>query len=193
MSNLRSSAVCEALGLSEQWWAFAVRGAFAIVFALAVWAAPHTTAGLAYLFGVYAFVDGVFGGIAALRRTDRTQRRWGMLAVQGAAGIAFGLFAIFQPRMGPFALLFLVAGWAIMTGIAQIGTAIRLRQESHGEWILSLCGALSVAFGFALFFFPGHGVLARALWIGAYALVLGGLSIVIAVRLRADHGSTVVV
>jgi uncharacterized membrane protein HdeD (DUF308 family) len=185
--SLTSTAVPDTLGLAEQWWAFAVRGSFAILFALAVWAAPHSLSGLAYLFGVYAFVDGVFAEVASLRKSGALPRRWGMLAVHGATGIVAGAVAIFLPRIEAFELLFLVAGWAIMTGIAQIGTAIRLRQEGHGEWMMSLSGALAVGFGLLLVFFPGAGALARTLWLGAYALVLGGLAIVIAIRLRADR------
>jgi uncharacterized membrane protein HdeD (DUF308 family) len=187
MGNLTSTAVAPALGLAEHGWGFVLRGCFAIVFALAVWAVPHTVGGLANLFGVYAFVDAVFIAIAALKKSDPLQRRWGMLAVHAAAGLLTAVAAIFIPRLGAFELLFLVAGWAMLTGIAQIGTAIRLRQEGHGEWILSLSGALAALFGLLLVFFPGTGALARTTAIGGYALAHGGLSIMIAARLRADR------
>jgi len=50
------------------WWALALRGVVAILFALIAFFLPGVTAAaLILLFGAYAFIDGVFALIAGLR------------------------------------------------------------------------------------------------------------------------------
>lgn len=82
------------------------------------------------------------------------------------------------------ALLYLVAAWAIVTGITEIVAAIRLRKEIRGEWLLGLSGLASVVLGVVLVAFPGTGLLVWVWWMGAYAIASGILLIVLSLRLR---------
>ena len=81
-------------------------------------------------------------------------------------------------------LLYLVAFWAIFTGVLEIVAGIRLREVLTGEIWLILMGVLSLLFGLFILIFPGAGALALLFWIGAYALVFGFMLIVLAFRLR---------
>ena len=100
-----------------------------------------------------------------------------------------------RPRLKPgavraYTLLELIAAWAILTGIAEITAAIRLRKEITREWTIALAGAFAVAFGVALIALPVRGALAMVLWVGAYAVAAGVLLIGLAVQLRGwdqDH------
>ena len=83
-----------------------------------------------------------------------------------------------------FRLLYLIAMWAILTGIFKIVTAIRLRRHIIGEWLLLLSGAASVICELLLFFMAGSGTLAVLFWIGAYAVTIGLFLVVVALRLR---------
>jgi uncharacterized membrane protein HdeD (DUF308 family) len=69
--------------------------------------------------------------------------------------------------------------------------AVRLRRYVRGEWALALAGVLSILLGVGFAFAPGAGLLATALWMGAYALVFGVLMLGVAFRLRefARHPS----
>jgi uncharacterized membrane protein HdeD (DUF308 family) len=170
--------------LSRNWWALALRGLAAIVFGVLAFVWPGITLwALVLLFGAYMLVDGIFAIVAAVRAAGR-EARWWLLLVEGVLGVLAGLVAFLLPGITALALLYLVAAWAIFTGILQIVGAVRLRREIEGEWALILGGVLSVIFGVLLAVLPGPGILALVWLIGAYAVVSGVLLIVLAFRVR---------
>jgi uncharacterized membrane protein HdeD (DUF308 family) len=109
------------------------------------------------------------------------------------AGIVFGLLTLFWPGITAVVLLFLVAAWAIVTGIAELVAAIRLRGVIRNEWFLVLTAVASLIFGILLVINPGAGLLALVWLVGAYALVFGVLMLLLAYRLRSrrETGSAV--
>ena len=146
---------------------------------------PMALLTLVYLFGFYAIAEGVFSLVAAFQRSGEIrQRPWWALMVQGFISIIAGLIALFLPGITAIALLYVIAGWALATGVLEIVAAIRLRQQVRGEWLLALAGVLSIALGLLLAFFPKAGALAMVLWIGAYAFIVGILLIALGLRLR---------
>lgn len=166
------------------WWALALRGVIAILFGLAALLRPDIALqALILLFGAYALVDGVFAIVGVFGGTRGGTPRW-LLLLEGVVGILAGIIAFVNPGLTAFALLYLVAAWAIVTGLAQIATAIRLRQEIQGEWALILGGVLSVIFGLLLAVLPGVGILSLIWLIGAYAIVFGILLLITALRVR---------
>ena len=60
-----------------------------------------------------------------------------------------------------------------------------IRKEIEGEWLLVLEGILSLAFGVLLILAPLAGAIVLGVWIGVYALVLGGMLLGTAFRLRS--------
>lgn len=178
--------------LARNWWAFALRGVAALVFGILaiLWPGVSLTA-LVLLFGAYALVDGLFAIISAIARGGG-ERRWWVLLLEGLVGIAAGVFTFARPGLTLLALLYLIGGWAIITGILEVAEAIRIRKLITGEWALILGGILSVLFGFLLFIAPAAGAIAIAWWIGIYALVFGAVMIALSLRLRRwgrDHGT----
>jgi uncharacterized membrane protein HdeD (DUF308 family) len=171
--------------LARRWWILAVRGAAAIIFGILTFVAPRSSLYvLVILFGIYALVDGAFDlGMAA--RGSTGGRRWGSLVFEGVASMVAGFLALAWPGISALVLLLIVAVWAVVTGVSALMAAIRLRQHVEHEWMLGVSGLLSIGFGVLLFLFPGPGAIAVVLWIGAYAIVLGGLLMALAFRLRA--------
>ena len=171
--------------MTQNWWAVALRGLVAVLFGIAAFVWPGITLwALVAIFGAYALVDGIFAVIEAFRR-DVVGERWWALLFEGFVGIAIGILTFAWPRLTAMGLLYLIAFWAIVTGVFEVITAIRLRHEIRGEWMMALIGVLSVAFGFLLVAFPLTGALSVVLMIGAFAFATGALMIALAFKLRS--------
>jgi uncharacterized membrane protein HdeD (DUF308 family) len=174
--------------LATHWWALALRGFAAVLFGLLTFLVPGITlVTLVLLFGIYALVDGMFHVIAFFRVASH---HWALL-IEGVIGIIAGILTFAWPAMTALVLLYLIAFWAMFTGIFEIIAGIRLRKAIANEWMLLLMGALSLLFGVLILFAPGIGALAIVLWIGAYALIFGIVMIALAFRLRGHRGLTV--
>ncbi|MGW2146255.1 HdeD family acid-resistance protein [Nonomuraea bangladeshensis] len=164
------------------WWALALRGVLALIFGILAVAWPGITLlVLAVVFGAYAFVDGVLAGVAATRAAKGRRAPLILLAV---AGVIFGILCLIWPGVTVLVVTLLIGIWAIVTGIAEIIAAIRLRHEIRGEWLHVLAGALSVLFGVLVLTWPATGALTIALLIGVYAILAGIMLIVLAFRMR---------
>jgi len=172
--------------LTRNWWAIALRGVFAILLGLAAFVLPGVTlAVFVALFGAYAIVDGVLAIIAGVRAAERHQRWWSPV-LKGIAGIVAGVLAFVWPALTALALLYLIAAWAILTGILEIVAAVHLHR-AHGEWLLMLNGVLSILFGLFAIVWPGAGILTLFWIIGVYSIVFGVLLLILGFRLRARH------
>lgn len=184
---------------SGHWWALALRGAIAILFGLAALLRPGIALeALILLFGAYALVDGVFSIVGVFGGTRSGTPRW-LLLIEGVASVLAGLIAFFLPGLTAILLLYLIAAWAIVTGISEIVMAIRLRKEIAGEWALIVGGAFSVLFGVILAVVgPVVGLISLLWLIGFYAVAFGILMLITAFSVRggdsggADRPSRVV-
>lgn len=170
--------------LSQNWWLLVLRGVLGILFGIAAFVWPGITLlTLIILFGVYAIVDGAVAVGTGLSRTKDSPRWWTFL-VEGLLSIGAGVVALIWPGVTTLVLIYMIAGWAIFTGILEIVAALRLRHEITNEWMLALGGLISVALGVLLFFQPAAGSLAIVWTIASYAVIFGILLVVLGFRLR---------
>ena len=176
--------------LTHNWWVVVLRGLAGMAFGLVTFFAPGISlAALVLVFGAYAFADGVLAIISAIRR-ERPGDRWWLLLLEGITGIAAGVVTLLWPGITALVLLYVIAAWALVTGVLEIAAAIRLRKAIKGEWLLVLSGILSVVLGVLLVLWPGPGALALVIWIGAYAFVFGALLLALGLRLRSLRSSS---
>lgn len=169
--------------LIGNWWALALRGVVAILFGIIaiVWPAV-TAAALIVLFAVYVLIDGVFTIVAAVRAA-RHHARSGPLLLEGILDLIIAAICFLWPMTALVALVYLIAIWAVITGIALIAAGIAFIRL-NGEWLLILCGLISLLLGIILLIQPAAGVVALSWWFGIYALLFGFALLSAAFRLR---------
>jgi uncharacterized membrane protein HdeD (DUF308 family) len=174
----------ELFPVTARWWALVLRGLAAVAFGILTFVKPSISLlALVILWGAYALVDGVFAIVLSIRGA-RMVPGWGWLLAGGIVSIGAGVVAFAWPGITAVALLAVIAAWAVLTGIAQIVNAIRLRRHLRGEWMLAAGGILSIVFGVLLAARPAAGALAVTWLIGLYALLFGATLVGLGFRLR---------
>lgn len=166
-------------------WALALRGVLGIVVGFVAFVLPGVTLlALTFLFAAYALINGILSFGMAFHAA-RFQSRWWALILEGVAGVVIAAITMTWPAVTIIVLLYLIAAWAVITGIFEIAAAVRMRRIVEHGWLLGLAGAASVIFGLLLFAAPGPGAVVIAWWIGAYAFVFGALMLALSFRLRS--------
>ena len=175
--------------LARNWWALLIRGIAAVIFGILafVWPGP-TLLVIGILFGAYAFVDGVFAIVAAVRAA-KAQERWWPFLLEGIVGLAIAAITFYDVGITLLALYITIAAWAFITGILEIVAAIQLRKTINNEWLLILAGICSILFGILMIWHPIAAALAIVWIIAAYAVVFGIIMIVLSFRLKR-HADT---
>jgi uncharacterized membrane protein HdeD (DUF308 family) len=169
--------------LARNWWVIALRGALAILFGIIALFLPEATMlALVLLFAAYMLVDGVLAIVAGVRAARRHDR-WGWLILEGAIDLIAGGIAVVWPLVTIVAFIWLLAAWAIVSGVILFAASFRLNL-AHGKWLMTLGGAVSVAWGVLLILWPLTGALVLTWWMAGYALFFGGVLLFLAFRLR---------
>lgn len=112
---------------NDDWWVLLLTGLLGIGVGLLSLYNPMLTA-LALLFyiAIWAIAAGVLQFVAAIRlRKEIRGEFWLMLG--GLASIAFGVLAMMSPVAGGLAVVWLIAGFAIVYGIVVILLALKAR------------------------------------------------------------------
>jgi uncharacterized membrane protein HdeD (DUF308 family) len=172
--------------LAQGWWAVGLRGLFGIAFGLICLLVPAAAIlSLVLLFAAYMLVDGVFAIASAVQRL-RHGDHWGLLILEGLVDIAAGVIAFTMPGLTTLIFVFLIAFWAILSGVLMLVSAFTLKLD-HGRWWLALAGICSIIFGIVLLIAPLVGAVVLTWWLGAYALVFGVLLLVLAFKLHGQR------
>ncbi|HEX6270096.1 MAG TPA: HdeD family acid-resistance protein [Anaerolineales bacterium] len=171
-------------GPARNWRLVVLRGILAILFGVMAFGWPSMTwIILIMMFGVYTLADGLVALGTGLSRTNGSPRWWTVL-LEGVLSLAAAVVALLWPEIIALIMVFVIAGWAVLTGILEIVAAIRLRAEIKNEWLLALGGLVSIALGVFLFFQPVTGGIAIIWTLAAYAMIFGVLLIALGLRLR---------
>ena len=173
--------------LSRYWWAFVVRGIFAVLFGILAYSWPGITlATLVIFFGVYILIDGILLIIKAIANWSGREDRW-LLLLEGLLGIGIGIITFVAPGVTAIGLVLYIAAWSLATGVLEIAAAVHLRKEIKGEPWMIVSGIASVLFAVLLMFFPGAGALGLLWLIAAYAIIFGVVLVILGFKLRGHR------
>lgn len=166
------------------WWLLLLRAIVAVLFGIAAITWPGLTLiFLVYLFGAYALLDGIMTIVVALQERS-VFARWWLLLIGGIAGIILGLMVFFWPGVTSLVLFYLIAAWAVVTGIFEIIAAFT-RSAAGFEWPLVLGGILSIILGIIFFTHPVASILSIVWLLGVFAIIYGLVLFVRAFQFRS--------
>lgn len=167
------------------WWLVLLRGVLAILFGLVALFTPGTALlAIVFVFGAYAILDGITAIVAGIRHRG-AESHWVWHLVQGVVSVIAGVVAFAWPGVTVLALLFVIAFWSIVNGIAEIMESFAMRKRGSGTWGWMLAaGIVSVLFGIVLVIQPGAALITLLWFVGAYAVIFGVIIVVWAFRLR---------
>jgi uncharacterized membrane protein HdeD (DUF308 family) len=164
------------------------RGIAAILFGILTFVWPKLTLYvLVLLFGVFAVVSGITAVAAALR--NRGEQGWGLLLLEGILSILAGVVALVWPGITALAFLYLLAAWAILTGITELVAPLGFPMSGGRAVLMVLAGLVSIVFGILIAAQPASGLLAVVWLIGVYAIVFGVMYIVVYFESRSVASS----
>lgn len=166
--------------LAGDWRVLTYRASIALLFGCAVLILPSSS--FVLLFVLYTLADGI--AALALSVHLRQYVGFGSVLLEGLVRVGMSFVVLAIARRSGVVLSMLLAAWAGLTGIGQIGTAMALRGEMAAEWPLPAAGILSMVITVLLLI--AHPMDTRALtWmIGVYVLLWGITLVVFARRFR---------
>jgi uncharacterized membrane protein HdeD (DUF308 family) len=69
------------------------------------------------------------------------------MGLEAVVGVLAGVVTFVLPGLTALVLLYIIAFWAVLTGVLEVVAAVRLRRAITNEWGLIIGGVLSVLFG----------------------------------------------
>jgi uncharacterized membrane protein HdeD (DUF308 family) len=173
------------IGMQRENWGLSVlRGVLAVIIGLLALFLPDiTVSALVMLFGFFILFDAAASFVSAYKR-KKVDLPWGLPVVKGILSGIVGILAILLPSAMAVAIIFVIAAWAILTGIMEIAGGIQVIKTNGGSWFLLALGILSLLFGILLALSPGAGIVLLSVLIGLFALLFGIAQIWIGIKLR---------
>lgn len=117
-------------------------------------------------------------------------RYWWAVALRGALAILFGVTALLWPGITLFALVLLFGAYSLVDGVITLAAALDRRDrgttDTGGRIWLVVQGVAGILIGLLTFVWPGITALALLWLIASWAIVIGVLEVIAAVRLRRE-------
>jgi uncharacterized membrane protein HdeD (DUF308 family) len=111
---------------------------------------------------------------------------WWVLVVRGVMAVALGVFAFVWPLQTIAALVLVFGATALADGAFAIAASIAGHSITPYWWVLLLQGLLGVGVGVLTLFNPAITAAALLVYIAAWAIGMGVLQVIAAVRLRRE-------
>ena len=99
------------------------------------------------------------------------------------------MVALVWPGITALAFLYLLAAWAIITGIMELVAPLGFPMSAGRALLMVLTGLVSIVFGILIAARPASGLLAVVWLIGVYAIVVGVMYIAVYFESRSLKAS----
>lgn len=154
-------------------WVLILRGILAVLFGLlALLWTGLTLELLVFIFAAYALIDGTLAIIHSFG-ASKEGKKWWVLLLEGLCGIALGVLVLVWPAMVIMILIYLIAIWALLTGVVEFFVSFAIPWGEWPKWLMFFAGILSIVLGILMFAYPIATVAVLIWFLGAYCLVFG--------------------
>ena len=169
----------------KKWWLVSLRGLIALVLGIIMLVInPMVAAALLVLFiGIYALVDGIIALVVGIiNKPPRGSRAW--LIAEGIIGILVGAAILASPLFAGIFLMYLIAIWALLTGILELVFSIAEWKYVPGAWMILIGGIISVILGGLIFANIVAGTVLLVIIIAIYLVIFGLLFLLLGFMLK---------
>lgn len=112
-------------------------------------------------------------------------RNWWLILLRGICAILFGVLTFAWPGISLVTLILLYGAYALVDGVFALWAAITGGAPAP-RWWLALVGVLGILAGLAAMILPGMTAIVLVLFIAGWAIAIGVIQIVGAIRLRKE-------
>ena len=112
-------------------------------------------------------------------------RNWWLILLRGICAILFGVLTFIWPGVTLLTLVLLYGAYAFVDGVLALWAALVVG-KTDARWWLLVIGLLGIAVGLVTVLMPGITALILLLFIAAWAIVIGVMQIIGAIRLRKE-------
>lgn len=113
-------------------------------------------------------------------------KRWWVFLLRGLVAIAFGFLAVIWPSITLQVLLILFGVFVLLDGVFSLIAGVVAIGSDKRWWAMVFSGLLGIAIGLLTLLWPGITGVVLLYFIGAWAVVIGIMDILIAVQLRRE-------
>ena len=118
--------------------------------------------------------------------TNTLSKNWSLLFVRGFIAVILGVITWLAPKVSLKIMLLFFAGYFFFDGMLRTWFAWNSKQRTpYWHWLL-IGGVLSIIAGLVTFFAPNITTTLLLYYVAAWAIAIGAVEILIAVRLRAE-------
>ncbi|MBN1690714.1 MAG: DUF308 domain-containing protein [Dehalococcoidia bacterium] len=169
----------------KSWWLISLRGLIALVLGIVLLILdPLVAAELLILFiGIYALLDGIFALIVGIiNRPPHRNRAW--LITEGIIGILAGIAILAAPLLAGIVIIYLIAFWALLTGILELVFSIAEWKYIPGAWMILITGIVSVLLGGLILANVVAGTVLLVVIVSVYLVIFGLLLMLLGFSLK---------
>ncbi len=134
---------------------------------------------LIQLLGAYFLIDGAIALFGAVRSGDKAHSY-----APAIISLAGGLVLLFWPAVNAKIFLVIVGIWAALQGVGILYSSWQMDRDDQNRWWVAVVGLIVTVVGVLFIAWPETGVVAISWLIGIGDLVVGGLLVFLAFRLR---------